>query len=103
MIKSRRITEHKGLLNTTQLDCPLSKITGVQVEQGIFGRIFNYGTVCISTASVLLKFEYIEGPDGFRDMLNDQIEMCECEKIQYIRNSSLLSNRQDGSNYIFKI
>lgn len=77
IIRSKRITGHKGLLNTTQLDCSLSKITGIQVEQGLFGKMFNYGTVCVSTASVLLKFEYIESPNEFRDALNNQIEIYE--------------------------
>lgn len=74
MITTRRISGKTGLINTNQLDAPLDKISGIQVQQGLFGKIFNYGTIIITTASSMFYFKHINNPDLFRTKLNDQIE-----------------------------
>ena len=73
-IYNNRVTGKKGLVNVSQLDCHISKISGVKVEQGLFDQIFNYGTIRISTSSSTLSFYYIDNPKEIRDLLNQQIE-----------------------------
>ena len=80
-ITTKRVTGHSGLINTNQLDSPLNKISGVQVQQGLFGKIFNYGTISISTASTVFRFRYIDKPNEFRTVLNNQIEAYDDERI----------------------
>lgn len=74
VITDKRITGKKGLIHTNHLDCPLNRLDGVQVKQGLFGKIFNYGTISISTGSTLISFPYISHPNDFRATLNEQID-----------------------------
>lgn len=81
-ITNKRLTGKTGLINTSQLDSPLNKISGVQVEQGLFGQIFNYGTITVSTASTVFKFRYISQPNEFKTILNNQIESYDDRRIE---------------------
>ena len=40
-LTNQRMKGHTGWLRTTDLDCPLKQINGVEVKQGIFGKMFN--------------------------------------------------------------
>ncbi len=59
-ITNKRIIGKTGLVNTNELDSPLNKINGIQVIQGMLGKIFNYGTIKITTASSFFIFNYVK-------------------------------------------
>ena len=40
IITNKRVNGKTGLINTNELDSPLNKINGVQVRQGLFGKIY---------------------------------------------------------------
>ena len=82
IITNKNINGKTGLFNTNELNSPLNKISGVQVQQGIFGKIFNYGNIVITTASTKFQFKYINKPNEFRNALNYQIEKYEEERIE---------------------
>lgn len=82
IITNKRINGKTGLINTNELDSPLNKINGVQVREGLFGKIFNYGTVSITTASTVFNFDYIDKPNEFKTILNNQIEKYDDERIE---------------------
>lgn len=73
-ITNKRVRGKTGLVNTNELDSPLNKINSVQVKQGFFGKIFNYGTVAITTSSSVFEFDYVTKPNEFKSILNNQIE-----------------------------
>ncbi len=81
-ITNKRVRGKIGLVNTNELDSPLNKINGIQVIQGMFGKIFNYGTIKITTASSVFEFNYIEHPNDFKTILNNQIEAYDDERIE---------------------
>ena len=81
-ITTKRVNGKTGLINTNELDSPLNKINGIQVNQGLFGKIFNYGTILITTASTVFKFDYIDKPNDFKTILNNQIEKYDEERIE---------------------
>ncbi len=81
-ITSKRVTGKRGFVNTNQLDSPLNKINGVQVRQGLFGQLFNYGTISITTASTVFSYAYIDHPNDFRNALNNQIEAFDEARIE---------------------
>ena len=81
-ITNKRVIGKTGLININQLDSPLNKINGIQVEKGLFGQIFNYGTIKITTSSTVFNFKYIAYPDEFRTTLNNQIEQYDDERIK---------------------
>ncbi len=80
-ITNRRIKGKIGLINTNELDSPLNKINSVQIKQGLFGKLFNYGTIIITTSSTTFEFSYITKPNEFKSILNNQIEAYEENKM----------------------
>lgn len=80
-ITNKRIRGKIGLVNTNELDSPLNKINSVQVLQGFFGKVFNYGTIVITTASSVFEFGYITNPNEFKNILNNQIEAYDENKM----------------------
>lgn len=81
-ITNRRIKGKTGLINTNELDSPLNKINGIQVKQGLFGKIFKYGTIIITTSSSVFEFDYVTKPNEFKTILNNQIETYDDERIE---------------------
>ena len=81
-ITDKRLNGKTGLINTNELDSPLNKINGVQVKQKLFGKIFNYGTISVTTASTVFNFDYIDHPNEFKNLLNNQIEIYEDDRMQ---------------------
>ena len=83
-ITDRRITGRMGLIKVYQIDSPLNKVQAVEVHQGLFGQIFNYGDIRISTASnsTPITFHYIDKPNDFRTTLNNQIEEYDNARIE---------------------
>lgn len=65
-----------GLLRVCTMDSPISKITSVKVDQGILGRMFNYGTISINTAgdSTDYTFAYIDNPNAFKKSLLNKMQ-----------------------------
>lgn len=85
-ITNRRIKGKTGLINTNELDSPLNKLNSIQVKQGMFGKIFNYGTVIITTSSSAFEFEYVTKPNEFKTIINNQIEAYEENKMDIQAN-----------------
>lgn len=81
VITNKKISGKLGLLNTKAMDSPLNKIQNVKVEQNIFGKIFNYGNIDITTASGSYNFKGIARPDSFKNALNQQIDTFDDERI----------------------
>ncbi len=52
----------------------MNKISGVQVQQGLLGKIFNYGTIIVSTSSTVARYMHISNPNDFVLVLNNLIE-----------------------------
>lgn len=73
-LTDKHIIGKVGLVNTEELDSPISKITGVKVEQGLFGKIFNYGTIVVTTASNAFRFAAITNPNQFKSTLSSKLD-----------------------------
>lgn len=66
-ITNKRVIAKSGLIQRKTIEMFLIKIESVQVEQGILGRIFDYGTVTISGTGVhSAPFANIAAPLEFR-------------------------------------
>ena len=82
IITNKRISGKTGLVNKNELDSSLNKINSIQVKQGAFGQMLNYGTVIITTASSSYYFDFIDKPNDFKTILNNQIEKYDDERIE---------------------
>jgi uncharacterized membrane protein YdbT with pleckstrin-like domain len=83
IVSNRRVMQVNGIINKNVIDSSLEKVNDVKMSQSFFGRIFNYGSVEILTASELgvNLFQKIEDPVHFKTaMLNAK------EKLGYHEN-----------------
>jgi membrane protein YdbS with pleckstrin-like domain len=51
VVTDRRVIQIRGILSKRVIDSSLSKINDIQLKQSLVGRMFNFGTVEILTAS----------------------------------------------------
>lgn len=74
-VTDRRVIMKYGLFGRTSLEILLNKIEGIVADEGIGGRIWNYGTIVISgTGSSKTAFSNISQPMAFRRAVHEQIE-----------------------------
>lgn len=81
-ISSTSVTGAQGVFHTQRMNSPLNKVTGAKVEQGLLGKIFNYGKISITTAGNVYVFWSIDNPNEFVRILNNQIEVYENDKME---------------------
>ncbi len=68
IVTSRRVIHANGIFRKNVLDSSLNKINDVVLQQSMLGRIFNYGTIKILTATdeVINLLDRIANPIGFK-------------------------------------
>lgn len=75
-ITNKRILIKIGFLEKKSLELLLTKIESIVVDQGIGGRIFNYGTIVITgTGGTREPFRMIIEPFKFRQIVQEQISI----------------------------
>lgn len=73
-ITNKRVLIKVGFIGRNSLETLLTKVEGIQVNQGILGRIFNYGTIIIKgTGGTSNPFHKIDSPLEFRKKVQEQI------------------------------
>ena len=73
-LRTDRLIYRTGLISKKERAASLDQVQDVLVEQGLFGRIFGYGTIAIETAGsdrTEFTFRRIAGPDDLRDAILD--------------------------------
>ncbi|NTW03321.1 MAG: PH domain-containing protein [Oscillochloris sp.] len=68
VITDRRVIQVRGIVNKRVIDSSLEKINDVELRQSLIGRMMNFGTVEILTASEegINVMDRIEGPLDFK-------------------------------------
>ena len=94
-ITNKKVVGKIGFIKVKTLDAPLNKINNVSVQQGLFGRIFGYGTIRIDTSSGFYKFDFIKQPNEFKATLLNQIEIYDDERIKRQAQITIDANRID--------
>ena len=81
-VTNKRVVGRYGILHTESLDLPLNKVQSVNVTQGLGGKIFNYGSVEISSAAGTMKFGYIKKADAFKNLILAQADQFEEDRMK---------------------
>jgi len=81
-ITNKRIVGKVGVFNTQTLDAPLNKIQNTSTQSKLFGKIFNYGTVQITTAAGQYSFPGVKNVEAFKGMVMNQIEEYEEQRLK---------------------
>ncbi|NTV65229.1 MAG: PH domain-containing protein [Oscillochloris sp.] len=73
VITDRRVIQIRGIMNKRVIDSSLDKINDVELRQSLVGRMMNFGTVEILTASDegINMMDRIEGPLEFKKAMLD--------------------------------
>ena len=72
-VTNRRVIVKTGLLARRTIELNMSKVESIQVEQGIFARLLNYGTITvIGTGGTKEPFTLIDDPMAFRHAVQRQ-------------------------------
>lgn len=73
VVTDRRVLQIEGVFNKNVLDSSLEKINDVQFTQSMFGRMFDYGTIEILTASeeAINRMDNIARPMQFKRAMQD--------------------------------
>ncbi len=74
-VTNKRVIAKYGLISRQTIELNLNKIEGLNVNQGVTGRIFNFGDVIINgTGGKQSPIKYIARPLTFRKTVNEAIE-----------------------------
>jgi len=74
VVTNKSVIEKYGWFNTHCDQMPLGKIENVTINQGFFGKIFNYGNVCIQGANKNnVNFRGVKNPEEVRRIINNSI------------------------------
>ena len=73
-ITNKRIILKTGFLKRRFTELQLNKSEGLKIEQGIMGRMFNYGTIKITSAGVTEGFAFLASPFEFKKQVNNAVE-----------------------------
>jgi uncharacterized membrane protein YdbT with pleckstrin-like domain len=70
VITDRRVLIKSGIIHRQSMELFISKIESIGVDQGVFGRMFDYGTLTIrGTGGFEEPFEWIANPLLFRSWI----------------------------------
>lgn len=74
VVTSKRVVLKKGIISRNMNEVVLSKAEGMNISQGIFGRIFGFGSIIITSGGATNTYGTIADPLRFRKEINEQIE-----------------------------
>lgn len=72
-VTNKRVILKTGVISRKAVDLVLTKCEGLHIKQSILGRIFNFGTITVTTGGVSSSYPYIADPLAFRREINTQI------------------------------
>ncbi len=74
-VTDKRVLVKHGVLRRRSLELLLNKIEGISVNQGLLGRVFNYGKIDVNgTGGTKQPFKSISKPFDFRKQVQAQVE-----------------------------
>lgn len=72
-VTNKRVILKTGVISRKAVDLVLAKCEGLHIKQSILGRIFNFGTITVTTGGASSSYPYIADPLAFRKEINTQI------------------------------
>lgn len=72
-ITNKQVILKIGVISRRAIDLILTKCEGLYIKQSIMRRIFNFGTITVTTGGVTSSYPFIADPLAFRREINMQI------------------------------
>jgi len=73
-VTNRKVILKTGVLKRKLVELQLNRAEGLRVDQGILGRILNYGSLVVTSGNVTESFSPIANPYEFKKQINNAIE-----------------------------
>jgi uncharacterized membrane protein YdbT with pleckstrin-like domain len=67
------ITEIRGILTKNQISIPYRSISGEKLRKSFIGRIFNYGSIIITSANNEINIRGIKNPEQLYRMIEEKL------------------------------
>lgn len=74
VVSNKRVVLKSGVISRNVNEVVLSKAEGMNVNQGLFGRIFGFGSIIVTSGGATNSYHNIADPLRFRKEINEQIE-----------------------------
>ncbi len=72
-VTNKRVVLKTGVISRRTVDLVLAKCEGLHVKQSVWGRIFGFGTITVTTGGATSSYPFIANPLVFRREINTQI------------------------------
>jgi len=72
-VTNKRVIIKTGVISRRTVELVLAKCEGIQVVQGIAGRIFGYGSIVVTTGGTTNCYYYVANPFRFKKEINQRI------------------------------
>lgn len=73
-VTNKRVVLKMGVTSRKVTELQLNKSEGLQITEGVIGRMFGYGTVKVSTGGVVEAVKFVAKPFEFKKQVNNAIE-----------------------------
>ena len=74
-VTNQRLMMKRGIIRLLAIEIPIDRIESIHCRQGLFGRLFHYGTVCVSgIGGKTLVFYMVHRPYAFRRKIAEIIQ-----------------------------
>ena len=72
-VTNKRVILKTGVISRRAVDLVLAKCEGLHIKQSVWGRIFGFGTITVTTGGATSSYPFIANPLAFRREINTQI------------------------------
>ena len=75
ILREKSLTLYFGVLTQNSQELPYRSVQTVDVHQSVFGQVFGYGHIIITSANALdpIVFKYVNKPQALRRVIQDRI------------------------------
>lgn len=74
-VTNKRVIIKTGVISRRTVELVLTKCEGIQVVQGVAGRIFGYGSIVVTTGGATNYYYFVANPYRFKKAINEQIAL----------------------------
>jgi membrane protein YdbS with pleckstrin-like domain len=83
-VTNKRLIIKKGIIRVVVAEIPTDRIESIYCVQGLFGRLFHYGTICVSGIGGMMPvFSMVSRPYALRRKIVDIIEKNKAITVVY--------------------
>jgi len=72
-VTTKKVILKSGIIRRDALELMIHKCEGIRINQGLWGRIFNFGSIIVTTGGASNTYRYAPAPMKFKNAINNQL------------------------------